>query len=97
MKLLQSQYQDVLQALDEFQINHDRLSLTKKKGRINVHIDGIDSSFEFFKRKSVSLSEDANAWEKSEHFELKAGGTAALVADWKEVVAHLKRWLQSLN
>jgi hypothetical protein len=95
MKLHQSQYQDILKLLDEFQIPHERLSLVKKKGRIKVQIKDVDSTFEFFKRKSVSLSEDGKEWQKSEHYELNVDGNPALLADWKEVITHLNKWLQS--
>lgn len=97
MKLHQTQYQDILNALDEFQIEHERLSLVKKKGRIRVQIEGVDSTFEFFRRKSVSLMEETKEWQKSEHYELSVGSNAALVADWIEVVNHLKRWLHTFS
>ncbi|HEY5692732.1 MAG TPA: hypothetical protein VIS49_14850 [Cyclobacteriaceae bacterium] len=58
MKLQQTQYQEILNALDDFQITHELLFLVKKKGRVRVQIEGVDSAFEFFKRESGSLAEE---------------------------------------
>lgn len=93
MKLLKNQYQDLLSILDDFGIEHERLSLVKKKGRIKIHIQGFDSYFEFFRRKSISLTDDDHKWQKSEHYELNYNSQAVLVADWNEVIAHFKRWV----
>lgn len=90
MKLLPSQYQDLIEALDEVDIAHEQLFLVKKKGRICVHIEGVNATFEFFKRKSVSLSDETKEWRQSEHYELKVSDKEAVVADWKEVVSHFK-------
>ncbi len=94
MKLHQSQYQDILKSLDAFQITHERLTLVKKKGRIRVQLEGVDATFEFFKRKSVSLSEQSHQWQQLEHYELNVNGQPALLAEWKEVVVHLSKWLR---
>lgn len=97
MKLLQNQYQDIIQTLNEFNISTEKLSLVKKKGRIKIYIEGVGPHFEFFRRKSVSLTPIDHQWEKSEHYELNVAGSIALAADWAEVVTQFRKWLEALN
>lgn len=93
MKLLKQQYQDILNSLDAFHIAHQKITLVKKKGRIKIQLAGVESYFEFFRRKSVSLTDDDHQWQKSEHYELKVDGKASLVEDWEGVISHLNTWL----
>lgn len=93
MKLLQHQYQDIIHTLNEFNINTEKLSLVKKKGRIKISIEGVDPHFEFFRRKSVSLTPIDHQWQKSEHYELNISGSVASAADWGEVVSQFRKWL----
>ena len=95
MKLLPYQYQDILKAIDEYKIGHEALSLVKKKGRIKIHIEGFESYFEFFRRKSISLTELDHKWQKSEHYELNYNSQAVLAADWEDVLTHFNRWIEN--
>lgn len=95
MKLTRTQYQDILKTLTEFNIAQEKLSLVKKKGRIKLHIEGIDSTFEFFRRKSVSLTEEDHQWLQSELYEVNAAGKTSVVANWNEVISLLHKWLKA--
>ena len=95
MKLSKTQYQDIRRLLAEFGINQEKLSLVKKKGRIKLHIEGIETTFEFFRRKSVSLTEEDHQWQKSELYEVNAAGKASIVANWNEVISLLHKWLKA--
>lgn len=95
MKLHKNQYQDILNTIDDFNIVQERLSLIKKKGRIQIHIEGIESYFELFRRKSVILTEPDHQWQRSGHYEIVVNGTPLLLADWQEVLTHLNKWLHS--
>ncbi|MGE0589363.1 MAG: hypothetical protein AB7O48_12370 [Cyclobacteriaceae bacterium] len=95
MKLLKSQYQDIVGLANSFHISEKDISLIKRRGRINISIPDFTTSFEFFRRKSISLSADDHQWEKLEHYELNFSGQKIIVASWDEVVHHFERWLQS--
>jgi hypothetical protein len=96
MKLLKTQYQDILSALDELSIAHERLSLVKKRGRIKIQIENINSSFYFFRRKSVSITTE-HQWEKSEHYEVTIDGKVSVTMGWDQVMVMIKSWLSSKN
>lgn len=93
MKLLQIQYLEICEVIKEFDIAKERLSLLKKKGRIKIEIEGISSSFDFFKRKGVSLANPDHQWEKSEYYELTAKDTPSTVSTWPEVIIAFRNWL----
>lgn len=95
MKLLKNQYQDVLEVLSDLKISEERLSLIKRKGKIQLRIEGIDGYFEFFRRKSTSLTSEDHQWQKSEHYELNIEGQTAMISDWDQVISYLKTWLNS--
>ena len=94
MKLLKSQYQDIVRGLEDFDIKIDRLSLVKKKGRIRIHIEGRASYFEFFHRKFTSLTPESHQWEKSGHFELNVDGVRTLEGSWDGVMSSYRSWLK---
>lgn len=94
MKLLQIQYLDICEAINEFGIDRERLSLVKKRGRIKIQIEGISPSFELFKRKNVSLANPDHQWEKSEYYELTATDTQSIVSTWEEVISAFKIWIK---
>lgn len=94
LKLLRTQYQDILQVLAELKIPLEKLSLVKTKGRIRVKVAGVDSHFEFFKKKSVSLTQDGHQWKELEHYELNVSGKRHYVLAWPDVVLALKVWLK---
>ena len=94
MKLLKTQYQDIQKVMSEFNIAPERLSMVKKKGRIKIRIEGIDSIFEFFRRKSTILTPDDHQWEKLERYEISINGEVLYLSKWSEVVINLKNWLQ---
>ncbi|MEQ8362702.1 MAG: hypothetical protein RIF39_03485 [Cyclobacteriaceae bacterium] len=95
MKLLKAQYQDILQVLEEQKIPIEKLSLVKIKGRIRVLVAGVDSHFEFFRRKSVAITQEKHQWEHVEHYELNILGVRKNVSVWPEVVLALELWLKS--
>ncbi|MCB0487226.1 MAG: hypothetical protein R2820_09305 [Cyclobacteriaceae bacterium] len=95
MKLLKDQYQDIVGLANSFQLSEGDISLVKRRGRINISVTGFSSSFEFFRRKSVSLSANDRQWEKLEHYELNYDGQKIIVANWKDVTHHFGQWLRS--
>jgi hypothetical protein len=92
LKLLKAQYQDILQTLEDQKIPMENLSLVKVKGRIRVQVSGVDSHFEFFKRKSVVITE-THQWQHVEHHELNISGKHKIVSVWSDVVLEFKLWL----
>ncbi|MEP2668254.1 MAG: hypothetical protein ABJH04_04630 [Cyclobacteriaceae bacterium] len=93
MKLLKSQHKDILQLLDELKIPQERLLLVKKKGRIQLTLSGVDTYFDFFRRKAVSITSDEHQWKEVEHYELKIAGKPQKVSSWADVVLELRKWL----
>ncbi len=92
MKLLKTQYEDIMRALEQHAISKEAVFFVKKRGRISIKVNHFDSTFEFFKRKSVSLNE-MHQWEKSECYELNVGGNSMTVARWEDVLSRLNSWL----
>lgn len=92
LKLLKVQYQDILQTLEDQKIPPENLSLVKVKGRIRVQISGIESYFEFFRRKSVTITE-THQWKDLEHYELNISGKHKIVTVWSDVVLEFELWL----
>jgi hypothetical protein len=85
-----------MQALDIKGIKASDISLIKRKGRIRIELAGENVYFEFFKRKSVQISDDKHQWERSEHFEIKTQSQALTVGDWEDVVKKLKAWRDNI-
>jgi len=94
LKLLKTQYQDILQILAELKIPLENLSLVKTKGKIRVIVTGFDPYFEFFRRKSVSLTQEVHQWKELEHYELNVSGKLHHVPPWSDVVLALRAWLK---
>ncbi|HRK52491.1 MAG TPA: hypothetical protein PK185_01160 [Cyclobacteriaceae bacterium] len=94
MKLSKHQYQDILQVLTELNIPPENLSLVKRKGRIRVIISGIDSYFEFFKRKSIAITRDGLQWKDVAHYELNISGIHKNVPAWIEVILEFRIWIK---
>jgi len=93
MKLLKTQYDDMVKEFDTCGITSDRILFVKKKGRIKITIAGFASHFEFFRRKSITLSE-SHQWEKSEYYELNIAGKPLTAANWTEVMISFADWLK---
>ncbi|MBZ0244715.1 MAG: hypothetical protein K8H85_02105 [Cyclobacteriaceae bacterium] len=94
MKLSKHQYQDILQVLTELNIPPENLSLVKRKERIRVIISGIDSYFEFFKRKSIAITQDGLQWKDVAHYELNISEIHKNVSAWIEVILEFRFWIK---
>lgn len=95
MRLLKDQYQDILNAFQDFGIGPDLFTLTKKKGRIRIQVSGNESFIEFFRRKAVELNRDDLQWHHYEHYEINIAGQLHIVSNWTEFIDHLKAWIDS--
>ncbi|MFZ1807597.1 MAG: hypothetical protein WAU36_10265 [Cyclobacteriaceae bacterium] len=97
MKLSKTQYQDIIHVLDELKISQEKLSLVKIKGRIRISVTEQDSYFEFFRRKSISITKDQHQWKESEHYELTVSGKLHKVPAWPDVLKAFKAWIKNEN
>lgn len=79
--------------LDELKISHEQLSLVKVKGRIRISVSEEDSYFEFFRRRSTSITKDDHQWRESEHYEITSSGNLYHVPAWSDVIKAFKVWL----
>ena len=95
MKVTSQQVNGLNMVLQQCGVDKSRLSLVKRHGRINVFVEGLDSRFEFFRRKSISITPGDHQWEKLEHYEVNFGGNKIIVASWDEVIQQFRQWVQS--
>jgi len=92
VKLLKNQYQDILNAFQEFGMDSDSFALTKRRGRIIIQFSSRTSSFELYRRKLVTLSPQRQ-WHHQEQYELHFHGNHHMVASWEDVMNQLRGWI----
>ncbi|NND34413.1 MAG: hypothetical protein HKN76_17645 [Saprospiraceae bacterium] len=93
MRLLSSEYKDIVAILASYGIQRADFNLHKKRGWIVIDLPDREKSFSYHRRKSVKIV--GNHFEELTAYRISFGGDIEELADWKEVTRAVKKWLST--
>ena len=98
MKLPETYYNDINNAISKWNIPPASFSFTKKKGWVYVNHLASGHFFSFFRKKSVEISTLNHQWENKETFRTKFhGGIIEEKGNWQDVINSFKEWLAGIQ